>query len=322
MFKNGTWYKALLFTLVLTIGLGYLNINYYIDAPSGNNKAIDLVIARGYSVKRIGKELAKYDLIANPKLFILIQKLFFPRYLLRAGEYEIPPRATLRNVMEIINKGIVVVHKFTIPEGITTKEVIEKISLEKALIGGITREFKEGEFLSDTYHYTYGESRMAVLERVYNRSKTIVDELWEKRAANLPLANKQEALTLASIIEKETGIASERPRIAGVFINRLRKKMRLQADPTVIYAVTLGQYALTRAITLADLRIKSPYNTYINIGLPPTPIANSGKLALEAALNPMVTNELYFVANGKGGHNFSTALSIHNMHVINYRKGQ
>ncbi len=224
--------------------------------------------------------------------------------------------------MEIINKGIVVIHKLTILEGVTTKEIIDKISLEKALIGGITREFKEGELLSDTYHYTYGESRIVVLERIYNRSKVVVEELWEKRALKLPLANKQEALVLASIIEKETGIASERPRIAGVFINRLRKKMKLQADPTVIYAVTKGQYTLTRALTVADLRIKSPYNTYIHKGLPPTPIASFGKSALEAALNPTSTSELYFVADGKGGHNFSTTLAKHNAHVNNYRKGK
>ena len=314
--------KALLFVCFLSIGLGYWNLSYYIDSPGNNNQTVDIVIQRGFSVKRIGKELFKYNIVSNPKLFVLIHRLLFSDYALKAGEYAIPPHATIRNIIEIINKGIVVVHKFTITEGITTKEIIDKILAEKALIGGITREFKEGDFLSNTYHYTYGESRMAVLERIHNSSKAILNELWEKREENLPLANKQEALVLASIIEKETGIANERPRIAGVFINRLRRQMKLQADPTVIYAITKGAYSLTRALRSKDLKIDSPYNTYLYLGLPPTAIASPGIASLEAVLNPMDTNDIFFVANGKGGHNFSATLSKHNFHVVNYKKGR
>lgn len=313
--------KGLVFVVLLSVILIYLNLSYCLDRPGNNDKEVDIIIEKGFSVKRIGKELVKYDIIDNPKIFVLMKRVFFPRYQLKAGEFAIPPNATIRNVIEIIHKGNVVIHKFTIPEGYTTKEILDKINGETALKGEVTREFKEAAFLPSTYYYTYGETKMNLLERIEDCMKLILDQLWETRAENLPFKDKQQALILASIVEKETGIASERPRIAGVFINRLRKKMKLQADPTVIYGVTLGQYTLTRSLSLKDLRINSPYNTYIYEGLPPTPIASPGKQAIEAVLNPLKTNELYFVADGKGGHNFSANLAIHNNHVNNYRLG-
>ena len=221
-----------------------------------------------------------------------------------------------------MHKGMVIIHKLTLPEGITNKEIVDNIRNDSALVGEITKEFKEGDLLADTYFYTYGESKMMLLNRIYHKSQAIIDELWEKRSANLPLANKNEAVVLASIIEKETNLASERKRIAGVFINRLRKNIKLQADPTVIYAVTQGQYVFNREITRADLKIDSPYNSYLYAGLPPTAIASPGISSIEAALNPLETNELYFVVNGLGGHNFSSTLAEHNNHVTNFRKGQ
>ena len=255
--------KGLLFIVLLSLILICLNLSYCLDIPGNNSKEVDIIIEKGFSVKRIGKELAKYNVIDNPKIFLLIKRIFFPRYQLKAGEFAIPPNATIRNIIEIIHKGNVVIHKFTIPEGYTTKEIIDKINSEVSLKGDITREFKEADFLPSTYYYTYGETRMALLERIHDCMKLALDELWEARANNLPFKDKQQALILASIVEKETGIASERPRIAAVFVNRLRKKMKLQADPTVIYAVTLGQYILTRSISLKDLRMDSPYNTYL-----------------------------------------------------------
>lgn len=313
--------KAFVYVIFVTIGLIYINLQYYINVPGNNSKPINLVINKGYSTKRVGKELVKFNIINNDKIFVIVKKLFFSNYILKAGEFNIPPHATLTEVLKILNKGDVVIHKLIILEGMTTQEILANILVNKTLIGGVTKEYKDGDFIANTYHYTYGESRMALLERIFNRSQIIIDTLWKERSPNIVLQNKKDAVILASIIEKETGIASERPRIAAVFSNRLKKKMRLQADPTVIYAITEGKYNLARPLTKADLRLKSPYNTYIYVGLPPTAIANPGKAALEAALNPMKTNELFFVADGKGGHNFSATLSNHNEHVNNYRNG-
>lgn len=312
--------KVIFFLCVLGCGLIFLNLKYYLDAPGNNTQSVNIILERGASEKSLSKDLFNNGILRYPKAFILIKKIFFYRYIMKAGEYKIPPYATIRNIIEIINKGDVVVHKLILPEGITTKEIVNKVLAAKGLVGDVHREFKEGDFIASTFFYTRGEKRMSLLARLYNHKQTVVDELWEGRTDNLPIKTKQEAIILASIIEKETGIASERPRISGVFINRLRKNMRLQADPTVIYAVTLGQYSLTRALTTKDLKMKSPYNTYIYVGLPPTAIGNPGRKAIEAVLNPMITNELYFVANGKYGHNFSSSLAEHNKHVTNYRK--
>ena len=311
-----------LFLFILGSSLLYLNLSHYINAPGHNQKPINLIIERGFSVKKIGKELMQRHLITQPKVFYLVHKIFFKAVTLQAGEYEIPAHASIRQMIKLFRDGSIIIHKLTIPEGITKQEILNKILNESMLVGEITKEFNEGELLADTYQYTYGESKMMLLNRIYNKSQVIIDELWEKRSPDLPLTNKTQALALASIVEKETGIAEERPRIAGVFTNRLRKKMKLQADPTVIYAITKGEYVFNRSITAADLKNKSPYNTYVNIGLPPTAIASPGKAALEAALNPLKTDELYFVANGQGGHNFSSSLNAHNNHVKNYRNAK
>ncbi len=312
---------ALLFAFIslLFLSIIYLNLNYYINAQGSNNKPVNIIIKHGFSVKQIGKELVRHKIISSSKVFYLIHKLCFKSISLKAGEYEIPPHATLHNIFRIMNKGIVVVHKLVIPEGITHKEIMTKILNEPLLKGDITQEYSEGDFLADTYHYIYGETKMDLINRVYYKSQLVIDDLWKNRQENLPLKDKKEAVALASIIEKETGIASEKRKIAAVFINRLNKQMRLQADPTVIYAVTKGKEPFLRSISKSDLKLDSPYNTYVYNGLPPTAIASPGKDALYAALHPENTKDLYFVANGNGGHNFSANLSDHNNHVRNYR---
>ena len=321
MNKKSIFY-IILFLSLLSSSLLFLNLSYYIEAPSGKSSITNIIIQRGFSVKKIGKELKKQGLVKHPKIFFLVHRLFFKSATLQSGEYLIPANSSIRDIITIMKEGDVVVHKLTLREGITKKEILDKIIEETMLVGFITKDFEEGELLADTYYYTYGESKMMLLNRIYNKSKAIIDELWEKRDEGLPINSKKEALTLASIIEKETYIESERPRIAGVFVNRLRKNMRLQADPTVIYAITKGEYVFNRSITLADLKFDSPYNTYLYVGLTPTAIASPGKKALEAALKPLKTNELYFVANGKGGHNFSVSLGEHNNHVRNYKNAK
>lgn len=316
--------RIILITLVFISMLGsslvYLELSHYINAPNDQSKAVRIIIPRGYSVKKIAKELARNQVIKYPRVFWTVHRIFFPDAYMQAGEYEIPPHSSVRDIIDMMQEGDVIVHKFMVPEGGLTKEVVDRVRDEEMLIGDVTRKFKDGDFLADTYHYTYGETKMMLLSRIYKKSQDKIDELWSKREANLPLASKEEAVILASIIEKETGIESERFRIAGVFINRLRKKMRLQADPTVIYAITQGQYAFKRSITSKDLRIKSLYNTYLYTGLPPTAICNPGVKSLEAALHPLITKEIFFVADGKGGHNFSSNLVSHNKYVEHYRK--
>ena len=320
--NNRSIFYIILFLALLSSSLLVLNLSYYIEAPIGKSTITNIIIQRGFSVKKIGKELQKEGLVRHPKIFYLVHKLFFKSTPLQSGEYLIPANSSIREIITIMKEGDVVVHKLTLPEGITKKEIFDKITEEKMLVGTITKDFEEGELLADTYYYTYGESKMMLLNRIYNKSKDIIDELWEKRDEDLPISNKKEALALASIIEKETSIESERPRISGVFVNRLRKNMKLQADPTVIYAVTKGEYVFNRSITLADLKIDSPYNTYLYVGLTPTAIASPGKKALEAALKPLKTKELYFVADGKGGHNFSSSLNDHNNYVRSYRNAK
>lgn len=305
---------------MLGLGLALFNLNHYVNSPSNNVESVHFIIPKGYSVKKIADALVEQKVITHPKLFWLTHRFLFKSCPLQAGEYQIPPKSSIRTLIEFMNEGKVVVHKFTIVDGITMFEVLEKVKNEPMLNGEITKNYDEGEFLADTYNFTYGETRDMFLHRIYVLSQAKIDQLWNSRKDNLPFSSKEQAVTLASIIDKETGLAEERRKVASVFINRLRKGMRLQADPTVIYAITLGKGSLNRSLTKSDLKIKSPYNTYVNIGLPPTPICTPGVASLEAALNPSDTKDLYFVVNGQGGHNFSSNLSDHNQHVGNYRK--
>jgi UPF0755 protein len=311
-----------LFLFILGSSLALFNLSHYIDNPGNNTKSATIIIPHGSSVKKIGKDLAKHNIISYPKVFYLIHKIIFSNIPLHAGEYTFHAHSSMHNIIRIMNKGMVTVRRLTFPEGTTHKQIIDTIDSNKALVGETLNEFKEGDFLADTYHYTYGENRMTLLNRIYHKSQITINRLWENRSPDLPFSSKKEAITLASIVEKETAIASERKRIAGVFINRLRKDMRLQADPTVIYAVTQGQYTLARKLKKKDLRMDSPYNTYLYKGLPPSAISSPGKSALEAVLNPPNTKELYFVANRKGGHNFSSSLKEHNKHVKKYRNAK
>ena len=191
------------------------------------------------------------------------------------------------------------------------REVLTLLKEEPLLEGEVSGDIPEGSLLPQTYHFTYGDQRSTLIDRMRSGMTQTMGELWDKRKPGLPFETQQQALTLASIVEKETGIDSERPRVAAVFINRLRKGMRLQTDPTVAYGLEKTG-AASHTLTLADLRTPTPYNTYLIDGLPPTPIANPGRAAIEAVLNPADTNDLYFVATGTGGHNFSATLEQHN----------
>ncbi|CAK0750410.1 Endolytic murein transglycosylase [Azospirillaceae bacterium] len=225
-------------------------------------------------------------------------------------------------ILDQLHRGRTVVHRLTVAEGLTTSQILAQIQAESALSGEIPDTPGEGSLLPDTYHFALGDSRAALVQRMRTAMSAALAELWNRRAESLPLTGPEQAVVLASIVEKETALGSERPRIAGVFFNRLAAGMKLQSDPTVAFALTGGRGPLGRALTQADWRTESPFNTYQIEGLPPSPIGNPGRAALQAALNPERHDFLYFVANGTGGHAFARTLPDHNRNVAHWRQIQ
>ncbi|HXW19985.1 MAG TPA: endolytic transglycosylase MltG [Roseiarcus sp.] len=239
---------------------------------------------------------------------------------LKRGEYLFKAYASLRDVEDTLVAGKAVQHKLTIPEGWTTEQVVDRLRDNDVLVGDIKEAPREGSILPDTYVFLRGETRETVLARMEKAQAKTIDEIWKRRAADLPIKSPGELVTLASIVEKETGKPDERPRVAGVFINRLEKRMKLQSDPTIVYGLVGGKGTLGHSISKAEVDQATPYNTYIIEGLPPGPIANPGKAALEAAANPARTKELYFVADGTGGHAFAETLDQHLKNVDRWRQ--
>ena len=239
---------------------------------------------------------------------------------LRAGEYRIAAGASMAEVLRRIRGGHSVQRQFTVPEGARMASVMARIAENPYLSGDLPEALPEGLVAPETYFFVRGDSRAALYGRMASLQTAILETLWEERAPDLPFDTPEEALVLASIVERETGLAEERPRVAAVFVNRLRRGMRLQSDPTVLYAIESAQGPLGRPLTRADLAFSSPYNTYQNGGLPPGPIANPGRAAIVAALRPDDTDEYYFVADGSGGHAFARTLDEHNRNVARWRR--
>jgi UPF0755 protein len=241
---------------------------------------------------------------------------------LKAGEYEFSASASMDEVLGMITAGRFMTYKVTVPEGWTSQMVVARLTEQKELEGEIKTVPPEGSILPDTYVFRRGLARQKMLEDMQAAQTKLLDTLWKARPATTKLASPEELVTLASIVEKETGVAEERPKVASVFLNRLNEKMRLQSDPTTIYGIVGGKGKLDRPLTRSDLEASTPYNTYTINGLPPGPIANPGKAALEAVLNPEDTKYLYFVANGTGGHAFASTLDEHNNNVKKWRAQQ
>ena len=237
----------------------------------------------------------------------------------KAGEYEFAAGSSLIDVLRKIKTGRTLFYKVSMPEGFTAWQVVERLNANEVLVGEIEEAPSEGELLPDTYLFARGGTRQSIIEQMRTAQKKLMEKLWPARASGLPYKTPEEALILASIVEKETGKADERALVAAVFVNRLRKGMRLQSDPTIIYGITKGQGKLDRPIRRSDIRGKTAYNTYQIDGLPPTPIANPGKASIEAVLNPVETEHLYFVADGSGGHVFAKTLAQHNANVRKWR---
>jgi UPF0755 protein len=217
-------------------------------------------------------------------------------------------------------EGKVVQHQFTMPEGLTSEQIVAKLVDTDGLSGNIREIPREGSLLPETYRFTRGTTREQMIQRMQAAQRKVVDEVWERRMDGLPLKTSQDLVTLASIVEKETGRPEERTRVAAVFVNRLKQKMKLQSDPTIIYGLVGGRGALGRPIMKSEIEQATPYNTYVIPGLPPGPIANPGRASIEAAANPARTRELYFVADGTGGHTFSDSYDQHRKGVSNLRE--
>jgi UPF0755 protein len=279
-----------------------------------------VLFKRGSGFEQIADTLEAEGAIRHAWHFKLAGVLTGTASRLKAGEYAFPAGINEQGILAMMSEGRVVVHKITVPEGLTSREVLAILAHEPTLEGEVDPvTVPEGALLPETYHFVYGDLRQDLVDRMQQGMRDTLAGLWEKRKPGLPFTNPREALILASIVERETGLASERGRVAAVYINRLKRGMKLQADPTVAYGVGLGKGPAKSALTLNDLRAPTPYNTYVNQGLPPTPIANPGRASLEAVLNPPDTEELFFVATGTGGHRFATTDKEHEKNVQAYR---
>jgi UPF0755 protein len=271
-------------------------------------------------LQKVADRLADAGVISNPYIFRLAARYSGMENNLKFGDYAIPAKASMEEVLALIASGRGINYQVTIPEGWTSYQIVEKLQSVEELAGEAVSVPAEGSLAPNTYAISKGDSVEIVLARMMREQQRILDEAWEERAEGLPYKTKEEALIMASIIEKETGVSSERREVASVFVNRLNKGMRLQTDPTVIYGLTGGKETLGRGLRRSELAKETPYNTYIVAGLPPTPIANPGVEAIEAALNPADTDNLYFVADGTGGHVFSRTLAEHNRNVAKWRR--
>jgi UPF0755 protein len=291
-----------------------------LDAPGPLEQSQIVNIPRNVGPRDIADLLQRQGVIEQKWVFlggILVMKDWGK---LKSGEYEFKKQATLADVIDTLVEGKVLQHHLTIPEGLTSEQVFQRVMDNDVLSGNLKDVPKEGTILPDTYSFPRGSTREQLIQHMQQEQRRIVQDIWNRRAADLPIRSPEQLVVLASLIEKETGKPDERTRIAAVFVNRLKLKMRLQSDPTIIYGLVGGKGTLGRPILRSEIDQPTPYNTYVIDGLPPGPIANPGRASLEAAASPARTKELYFVADGTGGHAFSENLDQHQKNVTRLRQ--
>ena len=325
-FLNGVLSFAFLMLALVAVLSLILRSNFDQPGPLGHTTVA--VIPKGEGVYEIASRLEREGIVSDRRLFMAhyLAERMYSNYSdgkptqLKAGEFEIRKQASLRQVLDTLSEGRAILYRITIPEGLTSAQIVERLKADPNLEGEIAQIPPEGTLLPDTFKFSRGMARQELIDRMRTEQQRLLTTLWDKRQKNLPLESPAQAMTLASIVEKETGRADERGRVAGVFVNRLRSRMRLQSDPTIVYGIIGGQGSLGRPITRGDIDTKTPYNTYQIDGLPPGPICNPGRSAIEATLDPAKTTDLYFVADGTGGHAFSASLKDHNSAVQTWRR--
>jgi len=331
------WPIVLVWTLTVAVliglAVGWAQFRFWLERPvlSTGATSVTVIIRPGLDARQIGREIQASGARVNANIFYWTARVRGISHRLQAGEYQLQPGESLAQLQDRIKAGDVVLHQLTVPEGVTAQEFLKRLAEDDAvdhtLSGmdeqqiieavGLPVQHLAGWLFPDTYTFTRGTSDRKILRQAYHAMKQRLDAAWADRSTDLPLKTPYDALILASIVEKETGVPAERARVASVFINRLRKGMRLQTDPTVIYGLGADYNGM---LTESDLRRDTPYNTYTRKGLPPTPIALPSEASLQAVTHPLDTDDLYFVANGSGGHHFSKTLREHNAAVRAWRK--
>lgn len=320
VFMNFVISAVMLMILAAGVSLYFGKQAFNEPGPSANGDTF--LVKPNTGVQDIADQLERRGLISDARIFRIGVRVYGNDSALKAGEYEVKPHASMRDIMELLKSGKSVMYSLTIPEGLTVEQALQRVAEQDALTGDMPATTPaEGSLATDTLRFTRGATRQQMIDKLLADQKKLVDEVWQRRAPDLPLANVDDFVTLASIVEKETGRGDERSRVAAVFLNRLAKGMRLQSDPTIIYGLFGGKgKPADRPIYQSDIEKQTPYNTYLINGLPPTPIANPGRAALEAVANPSKTDDLYFVADGTGGHVFAATLEEHNANVKRWRK--
>lgn len=288
----------------------------YLHLPGSLLEKKILIIPKGTSKNEISKMLAQQEIIYFPWLFKKISKF----YSLKSGEYQFTRNITPAQILEKLVSGKSMIHRLLIPEGLYTQQIIEMLNKENRLFGTIHEPIPEGYLMPSTYFYSYGDTVETLVNQMRNNMSSILDEAVTLLSQNSPIKTRKEILILASIVEKEAGSDEEKPKIAAVFLNRLKIGMKLQSDPTVIYAITSGKFKLNRKLNRSDLSIDSPYNTYKVYGLPLGAIAAPGEKSIMSVIKPANIDDLYFVVDGKGGHNFAKTLKAHNKNIRQYKK--
>jgi UPF0755 protein len=311
---------TLLLVSMIGAGAAYYYGRQKIEAPGPlqEDKVVNIPARAGMT--DIADTLQREGVIDNNRwAFIGAVFALKARSELKPGEYAFQKNASLRDVIGTIVEGKVVQHAVTIPEGLTSEQIVARLSDNDIFSGSVKEIPREGTMLPETYKFPRGTTRDQVIARMQQAQKRLVAEVWEHRSPDIPVKTPEQLVTLASIIEKETGKADERSRVAAVYVNRLRQKMKLQSDPTIIYGLVGGKGTLGRPIKRSEITQPSPYNTYVVDGLPPGPIANPGRASLEAAANPARTRDLFFVADGTGGHSFTETYDQHQKNVAKLR---
>ncbi len=315
---NAIFTLILLLALVLGGTAWWGKQRFEEPGPLAQDKVVN--IPRGYGVKDIADLLMREGVIDQPYVFIVGAMVLKSRgEEMKFGEYEFTRHASLRDVATTIGEGKVVQHQLTVAEGLTSDQIVAKLLENDILSGNIKEIPREGSLLPESYKFTRGTTREQIIQRMQQAQRRALQEIWDRRSPDLLLKTPEQLVVLASIIEKETGKPEERTRVASVFHNRLKSNMRLQSDPTIIYGLVGGKGTLGRPIMRSEIEQPTPYNTYVINGLPPGPIANPGRASLEAAANPARTKELYFVADGTGGHAFADNYEQHQKNVARLR---